>query len=176
MREHEKPWRVPGTDQSDYFNYGFDEFTWASYCFKQKSMHEEIKTQREQRQQMEMMFGPGIPGGPNGGQQGKGLQPGANSLGGGQQQQQADLSAMMANMGAMPSMPGMPDMSVVMQQMISQGINPTNEMDFQRFIGQQMMGQKSGGGQGQFVPNAGMSQHGNGRNPGGPGNRRNQRW
>ncbi|KAI5289788.1 cleavage polyadenylation factor subunit fip1, partial [Ascosphaera aggregata] len=32
----DKPWRKPGTDLSDYFNYGFDEFTWATYCLKQQ--------------------------------------------------------------------------------------------------------------------------------------------
>lgn len=32
----EKPWRKPGADLSDYFNYGFNEDTWKSYCEKQK--------------------------------------------------------------------------------------------------------------------------------------------
>ncbi|GEQ68048.1 hypothetical protein JCM33374_g1714 [Metschnikowia sp. JCM 33374] len=31
----EKPWRAPGADISDYFNYGFDELTWTAYCHKQ---------------------------------------------------------------------------------------------------------------------------------------------
>jgi pre-mRNA 3'-end-processing factor FIP1 len=26
------PWRVPGTDISDYFNYGLNERTWKEYC------------------------------------------------------------------------------------------------------------------------------------------------
>lgn len=34
----EKPWRKPGADISDYFNYGFDEETWKLYCDKQKKM------------------------------------------------------------------------------------------------------------------------------------------
>ena len=29
----EKPWRAPG---ADYFNYGFNETTWQSYCQKQQ--------------------------------------------------------------------------------------------------------------------------------------------
>ncbi|ODV88992.1 hypothetical protein CANCADRAFT_45469 [Tortispora caseinolytica NRRL Y-17796] len=33
----EKPWRRPGADVSDYFNYGFDEFTWQLYCENQDS-------------------------------------------------------------------------------------------------------------------------------------------
>ncbi|XP_061883319.1 pre-mRNA 3'-end-processing factor FIP1 isoform X1 [Entelurus aequoreus] len=32
----EKPWRKPGADLSDYFNYGFNEDTWKNYCEKQK--------------------------------------------------------------------------------------------------------------------------------------------
>lgn len=31
----EKPWRKPGANLSDYFNYGFDEDTWRAYCSKQ---------------------------------------------------------------------------------------------------------------------------------------------
>jgi pre-mRNA 3'-end-processing factor FIP1 len=31
----EKPWRNPGVDISDFFNYGFTEATWRNYCEKQ---------------------------------------------------------------------------------------------------------------------------------------------
>uniref|UniRef100_UPI00358EC5AF uncharacterized protein n=2 Tax=Myxine glutinosa TaxID=7769 RepID=UPI00358EC5AF len=34
----DKPWRKPGADVSDYFNYGFNEDTWKMYCGKQKSL------------------------------------------------------------------------------------------------------------------------------------------
>ncbi|KAK6324425.1 hypothetical protein J4Q44_G00037670 [Coregonus suidteri] len=34
----EKPWRKPGADLSDYFNYGFNEDTWKAYCDKQKRL------------------------------------------------------------------------------------------------------------------------------------------
>jgi hypothetical protein len=34
----DKPWRKPGADINDYFNYGFDETTWRIYCDKQKQM------------------------------------------------------------------------------------------------------------------------------------------
>ncbi|XP_066532990.1 pre-mRNA 3'-end-processing factor FIP1 isoform X5 [Hoplias malabaricus] len=34
----EKPWRKPGADLSDYFNYGFSEDTWKSYCDKQRRL------------------------------------------------------------------------------------------------------------------------------------------
>ncbi|XP_051730611.1 pre-mRNA 3'-end-processing factor FIP1 isoform X1 [Ctenopharyngodon idella] len=34
----EKPWRKPGADLSDYFNYGFNEDTWKAYCDKQRRL------------------------------------------------------------------------------------------------------------------------------------------
>uniref|UniRef100_A0A9J7XJG6 Pre-mRNA 3'-end-processing factor FIP1 n=1 Tax=Cyprinus carpio carpio TaxID=630221 RepID=A0A9J7XJG6_CYPCA len=34
----EKPWRKPGADLSDYFNYGFNEDTWKTYCDKQRRL------------------------------------------------------------------------------------------------------------------------------------------
>ncbi|KAG7316745.1 hypothetical protein KOW79_020286 [Hemibagrus wyckioides] len=34
----EKPWRKPGADLSDYFNYGFNDDTWKSYCDKQRKL------------------------------------------------------------------------------------------------------------------------------------------
>lgn len=34
----EKPWRKPGADITDYFNYGFNEETWRAYCERQKKM------------------------------------------------------------------------------------------------------------------------------------------
>ncbi|XP_038120563.1 pre-mRNA 3'-end-processing factor FIP1 [Culex quinquefasciatus] len=34
----EKPWRKPGSDITDYFNYGFNEETWRAYCERQKRM------------------------------------------------------------------------------------------------------------------------------------------
>ncbi|CAG8507986.1 4514_t:CDS:10 [Ambispora gerdemannii] len=34
----DKPWRKPGADITDYFNFGFNEHTWRSYCAKQKQI------------------------------------------------------------------------------------------------------------------------------------------
>jgi len=34
----EKPWKKPGADITDYFNYGFTEDTWAAYCNRQRRM------------------------------------------------------------------------------------------------------------------------------------------
>ncbi|KAI9285300.1 Fip1 motif-domain-containing protein [Umbelopsis sp. AD052] len=36
----DKPWRKPGADITDYFNYGFNEATWRAYCNKQKILRE----------------------------------------------------------------------------------------------------------------------------------------
>lgn len=43
----EKPWRQPGSDLTDYFNYGFDEQTWRLYCLRQKSLREEANQSRK---------------------------------------------------------------------------------------------------------------------------------
>merc|ERR1712013_325367 len=34
----DKPWRKPGADITDYFNYGFSEDTWAGYCNRQRRL------------------------------------------------------------------------------------------------------------------------------------------
>lgn len=34
----DKPWRLPGADITDYFNYGFNEVTWIAYCSKQDDL------------------------------------------------------------------------------------------------------------------------------------------
>lgn len=36
----EKSWRRPGSDISDWFNYGFDELTWEAYCYRRRDMGE----------------------------------------------------------------------------------------------------------------------------------------
>ncbi|KAI5115809.1 hypothetical protein M0805_001285 [Coniferiporia weirii] len=34
----DKPWRRPGSDLSDWFNYGFDEISWEVYCYRRRSL------------------------------------------------------------------------------------------------------------------------------------------
>ena len=51
-----KPWRAPGVDVSDYFNYGFDEFTWLAYCHKQDKLRGEFNPQKVMEN---IMKGPG---------------------------------------------------------------------------------------------------------------------
>lgn len=130
----DKPWRRPGTDISDYFNYGFDEFTWVSYCLKQQEVRKEVNDQKRQLDDMQSFLGmgmppmPGPPGGP--GAPGSGPPP-----------------------PPMPGMPGMPDMNPEMMQgmlatMMSQGLDPSS-MDPMAFMqhAQTMMGGQPGGGQ-----------------------------
>ncbi|MCJ1433360.1 cleavage polyadenylation factor subunit fip1 [Xylographa pallens] len=119
--EDDKPWRKPGTDMTDYFNYGFDEFTWASYCLKQESLRKEITDQKKQMEDMQNFLGmpgampvPGMPIVP------AGLPPAVPPMGG---------------IGDMPS-----DLQQMMQQMMAQGMDPS-QMDFNTFS--QML---SGGG------------------------------
>lgn len=67
LAEHSKPWRLPGTDQTDFFNYGFDEYTWTQYCIKQQNMSQGIADQKNADAQMKAMFGAMAgPGGPAG--------------------------------------------------------------------------------------------------------------
>lgn len=41
----DKPWRKPGVDITDYFNYGFNEDTWRQYCGKQVQLRLEQSMQ-----------------------------------------------------------------------------------------------------------------------------------
>lgn len=36
----DKPWRKPGADVTDYFNYGFNEDTWRVYCDRQRKIRQ----------------------------------------------------------------------------------------------------------------------------------------
>lgn len=60
LAQHNKPWRLPGADQSDYFNYGFDEYTWVQYCIRQGKMQSEIKLIGEEKANFDKMFGGGM--------------------------------------------------------------------------------------------------------------------
>lgn len=132
--ESSKPWRKPGSDITDYFNYGFDEFTWASYCLKQQQMPKEISEIKAQADFMKS-FVEGIPGGGVPGIPGVATAPTAQG----------------AN-NAMPGMPGMPSEAEMQQRfmgMMERGIDPSS-MNPEQFMQQMMMGGGQGfGGQGQ---------------------------
>ncbi|KAJ7103162.1 hypothetical protein B0H15DRAFT_196969 [Mycena belliarum] len=36
----DKQWRRPGSDVSDWFNYGFDELSWEAYCYRRRDLGE----------------------------------------------------------------------------------------------------------------------------------------
>ncbi|KAG0652480.1 Pre-mRNA polyadenylation factor FIP1 [Hyphodiscus hymeniophilus] len=163
LNENDKPWRRPGTDVSDYFNYGFDEFTWALYASKQDSLRSEYsqdKVAQNNKKMMEdlnMMMMGGMPG-------------------------MAGMPA--AGGAAMPGMEGMtPEMQAMMQQMMAQGIDPS-QMDPAAMFGamqgnaatsgsgaqggnQQGFGGQGGFGQGQNQMGYGYEQGMEGRNRGG---------
>uniref|UniRef100_A0A0N4ZNS0 Pre-mRNA 3'-end-processing factor FIP1 n=1 Tax=Parastrongyloides trichosuri TaxID=131310 RepID=A0A0N4ZNS0_PARTI len=48
----DKPWRKPGTDLSDYFNYGFIEETWNLYCERQRKLRLEYGNNQAQVNQV----------------------------------------------------------------------------------------------------------------------------
>eukprot|EP00043_Microstomoeca_roanoka_P013266 m.129862 g.129862 ORF g.129862 m.129862 type:complete len:407 (+) comp15710_c0_seq1:224-1444(+) len=61
----EKPWREPGADISDYFNYGFNEETWKLYAKKQVELRKLAESLRQQpvaaAPQMQMAPAPPMP-------------------------------------------------------------------------------------------------------------------
>ncbi|SZE99485.1 unnamed protein product [Blumeria hordei] len=104
LPENEKPWRRPGTDITDYFNYGFDEFSWALYASKQEAVRSEYSADKialngkKLFEDMNMMMAMGaIPS----------MVPGATSS------------------AQLPGMEGM-DMQAMMQQMVAAGVDPTH--------------------------------------------------
>ncbi|KAM0465081.1 hypothetical protein ACHAPV_002076 [Trichoderma viride] len=182
LPDNDKPWRKPGTDISDYFNYGFDEFTWALYAAKQESTRGEFGADAfavNNKKMMEdfnmmMMGGMGMQGGGGAGAGGGG------GSGGG------------AAAAGMPGMDGIPpEMQAMMQQMMASGMDPS-QMDPSQmaamFSGMQNAGGSAGaqGSQGQnfgggfggnqgFGYDQGMAGGGSGR--GGFGGRgRRGRW
>ena len=115
---------------TDYFNYGFDEFTWASYCLKQGSLRKEVSDSKKQMEDMQNFLSmpstmPGMPGVPGG------APPGMPTIGG-----PADMQ---------------PEVQHMMAQMMAQGMDPT-QMDPATFM-QMMQGVQGGGGGGGGDPN-----------------------
>lgn len=148
--EDDKPWRRPGSDITDYFNYGFDEFTWASYCLKQDSLRKEVSDQKKQMEEMQNFLG----------------MPGGMPTVAGMPVPSAGAVAGMPSMGGSADMP--PEMQQMMGQMIQQGIDPM-QMDPAMFM-QQMQQMMAGG---QVGPNGsqvqgfggGQAYAGQGQNP-----------
>ncbi|KAF2753038.1 hypothetical protein EJ05DRAFT_480754 [Pseudovirgaria hyperparasitica] len=168
MAEHTKPWRLPGSDQSDYFNYGFDEFTWASYVIRQQTMANQLVSQKAETAQFQQMFGGGMPGMPV-----PPAAPAAPQGGGG------------GPPAGMPGMPSEQEMMQMAQMMMASGQDPSS-MDFGTFM-QQFGGGGGGQGQGQAQGNYGNQNYqnqGSGQNAGGGGgnfgggrgSRRGGRW
>jgi len=116
--EDDKPWRRPGTDMTDYFNYGFDEFTWASYCLKQETLRKDVADSKKQLEEMQSFLG--MPGG----------MPAMSGMPG-------------ATTGAMPAIGGSgdmpPEMAQMMQQMMASGMDPS-QMSPDMFMQYMMQG------------------------------------
>ncbi|KAF3066484.1 Pre-mRNA polyadenylation factor FIP1 [Daldinia childiae] len=139
LPDNDKPWRKPGTDLSDYFNYGFDEFTWALYAAKQDNVRSEYSSDaiaqnnKKMLEDMQMMMMGGMPG-----------------------MSSAGAGAGMANMPGMDGIP--PEMQAMMQQMMASGLDPS-QMDASTmsamFSGMQNAGASAAGGQGNQNQNFG---------------------
>ncbi|KAK6544714.1 hypothetical protein TWF694_001400 [Orbilia ellipsospora] len=160
-----KPWRNPGSDVSDYFNYGFDEFTWTAYCQKQDNTRKDFDPKKMMEDMM--MFGNmldpsaimNMPGGGAGGATGGGANAGnmGNQGAGGFPSGMPlppgippEMAAMMQQVGmpGMPGMPGMQGMPGFGMDMMGGGNNTPNRQDMQMF---------NAGNQGGFGPQ-GMNQ------------------
>lgn len=129
LNESEKPWRRPGTDVSDYFNYGFDEFTWALYASKQDTLRAEYsqdkiaQNNKKMFEDMNMMMAMGgMPGMPGGNQ--------------------------------MEGMP--PEMQAMMQQMMASGMDPSQMDPATMFAGMQGNAASAGGAGGAQGGNQGQ--------------------
>ncbi|TPX07990.1 uncharacterized protein E0L32_010321 [Thyridium curvatum] len=157
LPDNDKPWRKPGTDLSDYFNYGFDEFTWALYASKQDTLRGEYNQDtinQNNKKMMEeinnMMMMGGMPSMSMPGMSGATAAGAASGASAG---------------GSMPPMPGMegmpPEMQAMMQQMMASGMDPS-QMDASAmsamFSGMQNAGgaQAAQGGQNQNFGGAGF--------------------
>lgn len=90
----------------DYFNYGFDEFTWTQYCLRQQNMSTAINAQKQETKQFEMMLA-GQPG-----PAGAGGQPAPMPMG----------------------MPGMPDMPPDMMNAMFASMQAQNVMTLASWI------------------------------------------
>lgn len=90
----DKPWRQPGADLSDYFNYGFDEISWLTYCKKQNTLRKDFNPAKVMAEIMSSGAMAGIMPGPISG-------PNGNNSGG-------PPPFMMGPMGMPPFMNGMP--------------------------------------------------------------------
>lgn len=142
--EADKPWRKPGTDMTDFFNYGFDEFTWASYCLKQRSVRKGVE--KEKDQQKEMMAFLNSAGGA--------AVPGMPPMPGMPQQQGGAVAQQGGEIPGMPGMPGMPtmeQMASIMNAMGAQGLDVTkmDEANFAQHMQAYMSGAQQQGGVGQ---------------------------
>jgi pre-mRNA 3'-end-processing factor FIP1 len=42
----DKPWRKPGSNISDWFNYGFDEISWEAYCYRRRQLGDDATVLR----------------------------------------------------------------------------------------------------------------------------------
>ncbi|KAG9247087.1 Fip1 motif-domain-containing protein [Calycina marina] len=131
LPENDKPWRKPGADISDYFNYGFDEFTWALYAAKQEAIKTDSQNSKKMFDDMTMMFNMGS---------------------------MPAMTAMPGMPGAGGADVGMPpEMQAMMQQMMAGGIDPS-QMDPSMFGGAQGGSGQGGGSQGFGAQGGGFNQ------------------
>ncbi|KAK5652900.1 hypothetical protein OQA88_9566 [Cercophora sp. LCS_1] len=141
LTDNDKPWRKPGTDLSDYFNYGFDEFTWALYAQKQEALRGEYSQEavaQSSKKMMEEMTNMMMMGG---------MLPGMGGAGG--------AGAGGAAAAPIPGMEGIPpEMQAMMQQLMANGMDPS-QMD----VGAMYAGMQNAAGAGGASGQGGQGQN-----------------
>ncbi|KAK9471448.1 Fip1 motif-domain-containing protein [Dipodascopsis tothii] len=120
-----KPWRLPGADVTDYFNFGFDEFTWSAYCAKQDRLRTDFEPGKVLAQMMMSMNGGPQPGAGMTPEMMEAFNSGSGGSGGDMDMYAAAAAAAMMGgqgqsmfpfNGMMPGMPGMPGMGMAMPE------------------------------------------------------------
>ncbi|KAF7793586.1 hypothetical protein EIP86_004700 [Pleurotus ostreatoroseus] len=178
----DKPWRRPGSDVSDWFNYGFDEISWEAYCYRRQEMgegaamlktnvlnfagmpEEQMAALPSEIRQMVMAGASAMMNSGNAGPGPGGMMPAGMNMNGGMMNPMMDMGQMMPMMHDM-------DVSMAMASQGMQGMGMPMGPGMGPGMGGQGMGQDMGvqGMGGQMGPQ-GMG--GQGMNPqgmGGPG-------
>ncbi|KAJ7269346.1 hypothetical protein B0H12DRAFT_1095290 [Mycena haematopus] len=133
----DKQWRKPGSDISDWFNYGFDELSWEAYCYRRRDLGELATVLKTN-----VLNFSGMPE-----DQLTALPPEVRQM------VMTGTTAMM-NTAANPAMMGQ-GMMMDMSMMGPMGMGMNGDMSMMQVDGRGMMGMQPDGGQGQIGNGAG---------------------
>ncbi|KAF9566947.1 Fip1-domain-containing protein [Agrocybe pediades] len=139
----DKPWRRPGSDISDWFNYGFDEISWEAYCYRRRDLGEMANVLKTNVINFAAMPEDQLVA----------LPPELRTM------VMTGANAMMNNATANPMMPGM---MMDMSNMVGMGMGMNGDMGMGNPMMQGMMGADGGQGQQAGMGINGTPEHVNG--------------